>query len=166
MYSCDCFPCPSTGSLIRIETPNAFNYIYLDEYGITISENITALSFSVRANNDAHIALSKTKGETDVDSYEVVIGGWSNQKSVIRKCDQCKPKVSHNEEVLNGTEFRTFWLAWPGDFTGTNVTAGKGSVPYVNTFLQWLDPDGHQINYFGISTGWGSTGSWVFGHSE
>ena len=43
-----------------------------------------------QAGNDAHLALSDTP-DTSVTTYEVVIGGWKNGRSVIRKCIGCNP---------------------------------------------------------------------------
>ena len=42
--------------------------------------------FYVQGCRDAHVALSKVPYEVDTESaYEIVIGGYSNSKSVIRK---------------------------------------------------------------------------------
>ena len=58
---------------MKIDTLDVFNYIYIDDYGVNVrgEDHIT---FTVRANNDAHIALSQVKGEWKIESYEIVIG--------------------------------------------------------------------------------------------
>ena len=45
-----------------------------------------SVTFSVIANNDAHVGFfSDKKHESEV--YEIVIGGWGNQRSAIRCVD-------------------------------------------------------------------------------
>ena len=39
--------------------------------------------FKVKACNGAHVALSTSK-DLSSNMYEIVLGGWSNSKSVIR----------------------------------------------------------------------------------
>ena len=48
---------------------------------------------SVKTKTDAHIAL--TTSESDSNLYEIVIGGWSNGQSVIRKGKQGTSIGSH-----------------------------------------------------------------------
>jgi Farnesoic acid 0-methyl transferase len=44
--------------------------------------------FNVKACNDARIMLQTIPGSTVDKHYEVVIGGWSNTRSVIRSSQQ------------------------------------------------------------------------------
>ena len=50
-----------------------------------------------KACHDAHIALSEVKGLDSSETYEIVIGGWSDSQSVIRDCKQClhKDEIKH-----------------------------------------------------------------------
>lgn len=44
--------------------------------------------FYVKANNDAHVGLFQNAGSHTLDKcYEIVISGWGNTKSVIRKVE-------------------------------------------------------------------------------
>lgn len=44
---------------------------------------VNQVTFKVKACNDAHVALSTTT-TTDSQTYEIVLGGWNNTKSVVR----------------------------------------------------------------------------------
>lgn len=111
--------------------------------------------FRVRAANDAHLALTSGPNESD-PMYEIFIGGWGNTKSVIRY-NRTKPEKAEVEtpEILNGGEFRGFWLKWGGG----RVAAGKEgeSAP----FIEWNNPEPFQVNFVGVCTGWGSSGNWI-----
>ena len=62
-------------------TPSVYDYQYLPE--VPVSKK-THVSFRVRAAAEAHVALSNVYGDTDRRTYEIVLGGWNNSKSVIR----------------------------------------------------------------------------------
>ena len=61
-------------------TPNDENYKY--HWVSVVGHNF--LIFSVQAENDAHLALSAVPGNAKVHTYEVVIGGWGNSKTLIK----------------------------------------------------------------------------------
>lgn len=115
------------------------------------------LTFDVKCNNDAHIALLSSE---DIASpmIEVFIGGWSNQKSAIRlnasrpdKAEESTPDVVCNEE------FRRFWIS----FKNNVIKVGKEGDPY--PFLCWENTeDPFKVTHFAFSTGWGSSGTWIF----
>ena len=55
------------------------------------------IEFDVKASSDVHISLSSSNANQD-HMYEIVLGGWRNSKSVIRRCIQCKilaSKMTH-----------------------------------------------------------------------
>lgn len=87
---------------------------------------------------------------------EVFIGGWKNSKSVIRK-NRSKPDVAEVDtaDILSGDEFRDFWIRWDANV----VSVGKGGEGA--PFLTYENSDNLTVNFIGICTGWGSSGSWV-----
>lgn len=111
--------------------------------------------FKVRAANDAHIALTSGPAESD-PMIEVFIGGWNNQKSVIRK-NRTKPDVveADTPNFLNAGEYRGFWVRWTDDGI---ITVGREDE--VAAFLSWQDRDRVPFGFVGVCTGWGATGSW------
>ncbi|XP_013188721.2 uncharacterized protein LOC106133515 isoform X1 [Amyelois transitella] len=113
-----------------------------------------SVTFKVRAANDAHIALTMGPQESD-PMYEVFIGGWGNTKSVIRR-NRTKPDKVEIEtpQILNGGEFRGFWVRWDGGI----ISAGRENE--VIPFISWTDPEPFPIGFVGVCTGWGASGTW------
>ena len=59
-----------------IQTPDngdQDNFDYIFDYGVDI-RSVTSITFTVRAANDATIALSEVKGRWNAETYEIVIG--------------------------------------------------------------------------------------------
>lgn len=113
-----------------------------------------SVQFKVRAANDAHVALTMGPQETE-PMYEVMIGGWGNAKSVIRRNKTKPDKVEiETPNILNGGEFRGFWIRWDSGI----ISAGREgeAIP----FISWSDPEPFPIHYVGVCTGWGATGTW------
>jgi len=116
--------------------------------------------FKVRACNDAHITLS-SDGSFDADySYEIVLSGWLNQRSVIRRCHQCDESVSvDTQQLLSCNDYRQFWISWDNGM----VSVGIGWNIGVQIFMEWLIEDQFiiPINFVSLSTGWDSDGDWM-----
>ncbi|XP_077993133.1 macrophage mannose receptor 1-like [Glandiceps talaboti] len=112
------------------------------------------VTFEVKAVSDVHIALSPN--DTIIDPmYEVVIGGWSNTQSAIRRCAMCDLEVSVSTiDILSSTEFRAFWIT----FVNGKISVGKDREP---AFMEWTDPDPVTVNYVGYTTGYGSSGDFI-----
>jgi len=133
---------------VELNTPDALEYhFYPFQNGV--------VNFKVRAPNDAHLILCGEPRD-GVPCVEVFIGGWGNTKSVIRR-DKTKPEKAEADtpHVLSPGEFRGFWIRV---FDGV-VTVGKEGE--AAAFLSWNDPQPFYINYFGVCTGWGASGSWI-----
>lgn len=118
------------------------------------------INFKVRAANDAHLALTSGPAESE-PMLEVFIGGWKNTKSVIRK-NRTKPDVCEVEtpDILNPGEFRGFWIKWMDNV----ITVGMEGA--AAAFLSYENPDAYDINYVGVCTGWGASGSWIIEQNE
>lgn len=93
-----------------------------------------------------------------------MIGGWTDTRSTILACGQCTSTwtVATNN-ILSVTDSRPFWITWALNVTGgIIIRAGTGNALYLNEFMEWYDPTPRAINYVGISTGFGSNGTWIF----
>jgi len=71
-------------NLKRTSSSGDGNYILITP---VLSNN--SFELNIRASNDIHIKISNMDTE-----YEVVLGGWSNTKSVIRECHSENPLLS------------------------------------------------------------------------
>ena len=65
-----------SGHEVHIETPNLYQYHYLEDYGVSV-RGYSYITFLVRASNDAHITLSTYKTDSQL-RYEIVIGKSPN----------------------------------------------------------------------------------------
>ncbi|KAI8489552.1 hypothetical protein Bbelb_327190 [Branchiostoma belcheri] len=112
---------------------------------------------NVMAGSNVHIALSSERAELS-DTYEIVIGGWNNTKSVIRRAPPGEDKVTQpTAGILSASGCRGFWISWAEDGT---IAAGRDGES--SPFMQWQDPNPLGIGYFGYSTGNGSAGEFRF----
>jgi hypothetical protein len=135
-------------SFIELETPDQLEYKFN-----SVANGL--FSFKVRAAHDAHIALTTGPHESD-PMIEIFIGGWSNTKSVIRK-NRTKPDKSeaNTPDILNAGEYRGFWIKW---FDGVYTVGNEGEAA---AFLSYQDNEIIPINFAGVCTAWGATGSWI-----
>eukprot|EP00058_Branchiostoma_floridae_P006900 XP_002592388.1 hypothetical protein BRAFLDRAFT_67253 [Branchiostoma floridae] len=112
---------------------------------------------TVKATNDVCVALSSQRHDL-AHMYEIVIGGWDNTESAIRRRKQGYLHASAlTPEINSNTEYRKFWITWSSDGT---IAVGRGGE--TQPFVQWTDPDPLPITYAGYTTGCGSTGLWKF----
>lgn len=116
------------------------------------------LRFKVKAGNDAHIILSAVPSPSEAEPVvEVFIGGWGNSKSAIR-VNRTKPDKDTQDtpKILSGDEFRGFWVSFDN-----NVVAAGREGDDGNPFVKYTSPEPLNINYYGLSTGYGSHGEWI-----
>ncbi|XP_071086461.1 uncharacterized protein [Haliotis cracherodii] len=143
---------------VELETDNQYIYQSLQELDVKLIPETKSFKFKVEASNDAHVALLTYDGETGQNMYEIVLGGFSNTRSVIRNSRQGTNRVETFHSPLSSTEFRDFWISWEGGVisVGTGTTVGAGQ------FMTWTDPAPYDVNYLAVTTGFGSSGSWQF----
>ncbi|XP_076164565.1 uncharacterized protein LOC143145254 isoform X2 [Ptiloglossa arizonensis] len=109
----------------------------------------------VRAKSNAHIALTKQKGESS-PMYEIMLGGWENTGSCIRYDRKQPDKVRVNTpNLLNEYETKKFTISWLSGLI--RVRAGDHNGPVI---MEWQDPKPFGVSYVGVRTGWGATGNW------
>ncbi|XP_055542605.1 C3 and PZP-like alpha-2-macroglobulin domain-containing protein 8 [Wyeomyia smithii] len=138
---------------IEFDTEDKLKYTF---YPVTNG----VVNFRVRASNDAHLALTSGPVESN-PMLEVFIGGWKNTKSVIRK-NRAKPDVSeaYIPGILSVGEYRGFWIKWNDDV----ITVGMEGASAA--FLSYKNPEPFPINFVGVCTSYGSSGSWIIQQNE
>jgi len=135
---------------IELKTQDTLEYVYHPVPSRT-------LRFKVKAANDGHVILSEGANPGDADPVlEIFIGGWSNQKSAIRR-DRAKPDKAlvDTPDALSNDEFRGFWI----NYLGGAIAVGRENE--IEPFLTWTDPAPINVGYFGVCTGYGATGEWI-----
>lgn len=136
---------------LEYNTDTTYYYRYLQ---IPLVTNL--IEFEAKANNDVHIALSPSQSSSDL--YEIVIGGWRNTQSVIRRCKQCENQVTvSTTNYLSANEYRRFWITFDG-----NGAVAVGRNDESTPFMAWTDPVPLDVQYLGYSTCCGSSGDFRF----
>lgn len=100
--------------VLHINTPAWF--IQEIPFSSLDTEHRKGFSFSVTTCHDAHLVLSSGTNIATSQTYEIVIGGWENSRSMVRNCVLCdhdpvkKEKFVH--EPLSCNESRSFYVDW------------------------------------------------------
>ena len=145
-------------NFITVLTPAVYDYQYLPEVAVSRKCHV---ALRVRAAAWAHVALSTVYGDTDHQTYEIVLGGWENKRSAIRYGGR-GPVVAETAtpELLDADDFRSFWISWEA----STVEVGRGMKKGLDRFLTWSAPPGqrHAVNCMSVSTGDGASGQWEF----
>ncbi|CAC5415289.1 unnamed protein product [Mytilus coruscus] len=131
-------------------------YTHLTPYGI-LPVDYASLEFQVKACNDAFLLLSSASDLNSTFLYEIVIGGKSNTAISVRRKYGGKTKTMTviNAIVLFCDEYSKLFVNW----------SSSGRITLANdyhTFIDWTDPYPLMIEGYGIMTGWGADGSWIF----
>ena len=131
-------------------------YTQLYSYGVIPTEE-RSLKFYIKACKQASILLSGTRDLVSNDYYELVIGGYTNRRIIVRRkygSSGYLAQVGINAP-LSCDEFRSFVVNWSTD---GNIQIGTDSFLYVNV----TDPTPLPVNGLGIMTAYGATGLWIF----
>ncbi|XP_034178249.2 uncharacterized protein LOC117603333 [Osmia lignaria lignaria] len=103
------------------------NFGTLNQYRLVDKlERSGAFVMSIRGSMDAYMLLCDDEDYETNFCYWIIIGGWNNTRSVIRKCAKGVPppmtfpieptcakiRSSYYSEILSPTEWRTFILVW------------------------------------------------------
>lgn len=141
---------------------------YFDANMILCSSN-KKFKFSVSASNDVHIGLRPT--EPGADAIEIVLGGWSNQSSIIRSMPGSELDLSEGErtqrrvlayevtpQVLGEYEFTDFSV----ELTKSSVSVLRGDKVVIRADQLALASH-YSVGY---RTGYGANAEWRFVHWE
>jgi len=134
--------------IIQVNTPDKLEYKFLPVSG-------KVFTFKVRSPKDAHLVLSPGTQQGQ-PIYEIFIGGWKNTKSAIRKNGK-NPGYAKvwTPGILNADEFRGFWVRWSDNVISVGHEGETKAFLSYDAGLLFL------VNYVGIRTGWGASGTWL-----
>ncbi|KAI4498280.1 hypothetical protein M0802_006766 [Mischocyttarus mexicanus] len=133
---------------VTINTIDTLDYCYFP---------ITRCSISLRmkANHDARISLRTHLGD-DSNVYEIILGGWGNTMSAIKR-NNVEPDIAEAETVNLCGDYCNIWIKWSCDGM---LSVGREDAE-CETLMTYRDKNPFVINYIGFSTAWGATGEWV-----
>jgi len=122
-------------------TLSSYKYKYLPWDGKTFH-------FKVKTKNDAHILLAPSP---DSNGNEIVIGGWGNQRSVVRRGKQGRSisSMTQTSDILSSSEFRGFWIKTYLKNNERVIKVGKEGES--SPFMTGVDPDPLDIKYVALS---------------
>ena len=136
---------------IHRKTPNSYQYEYVADVSA-----VTHVTLSVRATNDAHIALSAGGAGHNDTHYEIVLGGWDDRQSVIRAKNQGPPLMVYEGAVHRGHD-GLFWVSWADGAlrVGHGQYVGTRQIMSVSMAQAGITAP---LRHLLVSTGFGSTG--------
>lgn len=144
-----------SGSSFSVSTPASHTHT-----SVQIEPVSQEVVLRVMACKDAHIALMTTSRVADqpLDPYyEIVLGGYNNQKSDIRKPGNGGLMAQvETPDILNEFEYRTFWISWKDGV----VKFGQGSIVGELELLRYEDPAPLDVSLVSLSTWERCPGMW------
>jgi len=122
--------------------PRSGSYAWEHTKLLTIPGN-GAVVFDAKATNDIHVCFAETASNRS-PLYEVVIGGWNNTQTVIRKGRQtphnghARVNAKQNPQAMvAANRWATYWVSVNCGL----VAIGRGKSVGQNIILTWQDPD-------------------------
>ncbi|VDI03753.1 Hypothetical predicted protein [Mytilus galloprovincialis] len=165
------FSTPNAGYLdAKLTTRNILDYVVnLQNYGITYVDEMSSLKLEIKSCKDGVVFLSSSELMDSAEPfYEIVFGAYTNTRTYIlkRNNDSLLPssmnevfpggQPTHENNTLNCSEFRSFWVSW----SGGHIKIGRGPTVGENMFVEWEDPSPTNVRSIGMCTWWGNTGQW------
>jgi len=106
--------------------------------------------FTAKAENDIHIAMSDS-AQTNVPMYEIVIGGWGNSQSVIRRQSQGEVLESSEKTIKDVKKEGKYWVSINAQ--KSTIAVGYGTAAGKDIILEWQDPEFLAASkYFALSS--------------
>ena len=125
---------------------------------------VTSVVFTVKACSGVHVGLAQYFGVSTAHLHEVVIGGWNNTKSVIRRApaDDTFVAEASTPDIVSCTESRYFWISWADQ----EIRVGSGAVVLDHEILMWKDSNIYDVKAVTLTTSDGHGGTWKFSLGE
>ena len=115
--------------------------------------------FSVQSCDSALLLLAAAPFVSDSDAYEIELGYYNNERTVIRMFEKgtiLAEEVTH--QILSCQEYRTFWLDWRQG----QVSLGKGPVHGTNVIFNIANSIQFGLNYIAVGSYNTRTADWQF----
>ena len=155
-----------------VETGEKYKYVSVWDEPVSSSsptKEPVKVFVDIEAKSDCHLWLFDGNMKNTRRGYEVVIGGWNNSRSEIRRGQQgtalacCLHKTRPLDTSREGRS--KFWIAVIEEECddSTTVVVGQGWELWKNKFLIAVDRKGKQfrIRSLSVSTGFGHCGKWA-----
>ncbi|MFH1644369.1 MAG: hypothetical protein ABIA74_04305 [bacterium] len=119
-----------------------------------------SVTFEAKALSDIFVCFGQQPFKTrnaQNQIYEIVIGAWDNDKTVLRVSSLGKTvkeykKSEYPDAVADPLEFKKYWMS----IKDGEITMGTGDLDPKNTLLKWKDPYPiKRVRYVGFSS-WNS----------
>lgn len=135
--------------------------IYYNDTWYALEASVTKISVRVRACHSARLSLAQTLHDQSSNAYEVVIGGYDNTLSLIRK--QVGGDIEASSEtpgILSCDRMREFYISWED-----GIVSLSSDKDLAHSLVAWHDDNPHSVHFLSVSTGWGATGEWEIPHT-
>jgi hypothetical protein len=110
--------------------------------------------FKVRTCNDGHILLATSLFD-ETKGYEIVLGGYDNSRSDIRRGSHGQVlQQADTPDIMNCDEFLPFWIRWGNK----SVIVGSGRLDD-HIVMRFDDPEQPEIKALSVT-------SWVTASAE
>ncbi|OWF52386.1 uncharacterized protein LOC110447826 [Mizuhopecten yessoensis] len=134
--------------------PNYY-YTHLTDYQYKMGQQ-TSITFSVKACSDIYVALLSKDTDT-CTMYEVIIGGYGNTISVIRRGKNRYNYVKKPSSPADCNEFRSFIVSWPRGVVSVWYETKVGDWQFL---MSLRDRKPIDVRYIGMTTGKAASGTW------
>ncbi|XP_060074523.1 C3 and PZP-like alpha-2-macroglobulin domain-containing protein 8 [Ylistrum balloti] len=150
---------PDSKRILEFETDmqRGLNYYYkhLTDFKYELGHR-TSITFSVKACSDIHVALlSRDVGACDM--YEVLIGGYANTLSTIRRGKNGYNFVTKSSSPADCNAFKSFKITWD---LGLVTVWYESEIATWHFLMSWRDPKPINVRYIGMTTGKATSGTW------
>jgi Farnesoic acid 0-methyl transferase len=120
------------------------------------------LAFKVRTCNDAHVLLSSSLDMSGLTTYEVVLGGYDNMYSDVRRGSQGSiVGQAYTPNIMNCDELLPVWIRWEGQI----LEVGVGPLG-AHAIIRVEEPAVSTIQSASVTSWYTASGEYQFPESQ